>query len=107
MHYCRAGGFEAQRGFVIRYSIVRSGEERVAAVLVERRDLNVPRAEQLVRRVEGVLSLPVMLVAPDEALWTGARVHADFEAEPYLYALLEARDIEWAELGLAFDAEAA
>jgi hypothetical protein len=48
-----------------------------------------------------------MLVARDEALWTGARVHADFEAEPYLYALLETRDVEWAELGLACDAEAA
>jgi hypothetical protein len=48
-----------------------------------------------------------MLVVPDDALWAGARAHADFEAEPYLYALLEARDLEWAELSLALDGEAA
>ena len=92
---------------MIRYSIVRSGEVRVAAVLVERKDLVPPRAGQLIRRVEHVLSLPVMLVAQDETLWTGARAHADFEAEPYLYAMLEDREIEWAELCLAFDVEAA
>jgi len=92
---------------VIRYSIVRSGENRVAAVLVERKDLVAPRADQLLRRVGDVLSLPVMLVARDEALWAGARAHAEFEAEPYLYALLEARDVEWAELGMALDVEAA
>jgi len=44
-----------------------------------------------------------MLVARDEAVWAGARVHANFEAEPYLYALLEAREIEWAELGLILE----
>ena len=88
---------------MIRYSIVRSGETRVAAVLVERKELTPPGADYLIHRVADVLSLPVMLVARDEALWTGARVHAHFEAEPYLYALLEAVDVEWAELGLTCD----
>lgn len=92
---------------MIRYSVVRSGENRVVAVLVERRDLIAPRRDQLIRRVADELSLPVMLVVPDDALWAGARAHADFEAEPYLYALLEARDLEWAELSLALDGEAA
>lgn len=44
-----------------------------------------------------------MLVARDETVWAGARAHANFEAEPYLYALLEAREIEWAELGLGLE----
>lgn len=76
-------------------------------MLVERKDLMMPRADQLIRHVEGALSLPVMLVARDESLWAGARAHADFEPEPYLFALLERRDVEWAELCLALDAEAA
>jgi len=48
-----------------------------------------------------------MLVAKDEAIWTGARAHAEFETEPYLYALLEARDIEWISLEFSQHAEAA
>lgn len=83
--------------------MVRSGEVRVAAVLVERRDFVAPRAGRLIQLVEEKLSVPVMLVARDEAVWAGARVHANFEAEPYLYALLEAREIEWAELGLILE----
>ena len=60
-------------------------------------------AGRLIQLVEEKLSVPVMLVARDEAVWAGARVHANFEAEPYLYALLEAREIEWAELGLILE----
>lgn len=41
-----------------------------------------------------------MLVARDETTWAGARVYAHFEAEPYLYGLLQARDIDWCELQL-------
>ena len=103
MHYCGASSFEAQRGLVIWYSMVRSGEIRVAAVLVERSDFNAARAGQLIQRIEEQLSVPVMLVARDETVWAGAKVHANFEAEPYLYALIEAREVEWAELGLMLE----
>jgi|GEM_PF-5184213 len=41
-----------------------------------------------------------MLVARDETDWTGARVYAQFEAEPFYYTLLQARDIDWCELHL-------
>lgn len=41
-----------------------------------------------------------MLVARDETNWAGARIYAHFEAEPFLYALLQARDIGWCELQL-------
>jgi len=92
---------------VIRYSIVRCGDNRVAAALVERKDLIEPRAGDLIRAVAARVSLPVMLVAKDEAIWTGARAHAEFETEPYLYALLEARDIEWISLEFSQHAEAA
>lgn len=45
-----------------------------------------------------------MLVARDETVWAGARVHANFEAEPYLYELLETREIEWSELDILREA---
>ncbi len=92
---------------MIRYSIVRCGTGRVAAVLVERKDLVSPRAEQLIRLVGDCLELPVMLVALDETLWAGARVRAYFEAEPYLYALIAERDVDWRELAVHLDTEAA
>lgn len=47
-----------------------------------------------------MLPAPVMLVARDETDWAGARVFAHFEAEPYLYALLQAREVDWCELKL-------
>lgn len=39
-----------------------------------------------------------MLVARDETNWAGAKAYAHFEAEPYLYALLQVREIDWCEL---------
>jgi hypothetical protein len=50
--------------------------------------------------MEELLPCPVMLVARDETNWAGARVYAHFEAEPFLYALLQGRDIDWCELRL-------
>lgn len=85
---------------MIRYSFVRLGEQRAAAVLVEKRDLIAPRSNTLIRRIEELIPGRVMLVAQDETNWTGARVYAHFEAEPYLYALLQVRDIDWCELQL-------
>lgn len=83
---------------MIRYSFVRVAERRVAAVLVDRRDLVASRSSPLIEQLEEMLLCPVMLVARDETNWAGARVSAHFEADPFLYALLQARDIEWAEL---------
>lgn len=54
----------------------------------------------MIRRLEELLSPPVMLVARDETSWAGAKVYAHFEAEPYLYVLLQTRDIDWCELQL-------
>lgn len=70
----------------------------MVAVLVERRDLIAPQSNALISRLEQLLPPPVMLVARDESNWAGAKVYAHFEAEPYLYALLQAREIEWCEL---------
>lgn len=85
---------------MIRYSFVRLGEKRAAAVLVERRDLLAPQSNSLIHQLEELLPCPVMLVARDETNWAGARIHAHFEAEPFLYALLQARDVDWCELRL-------
>lgn len=85
---------------MIRYSFVRLGERKAAAVLVERRDLIAPQSNSLILQIEELLPCPVMLVARDETNWAGARVYAHFEAEPFLYALLQARDIDWCELRL-------
>lgn len=83
---------------MIRYSFVRVAEQRVAAVLVDRRDLTASRSIPLIEQLEDLLPCPVMLVARDETDWAGARVYAHFEADPFFYALLQTRDIEWAEL---------
>jgi len=80
------------------YSVQRLCEERLAVVLVERRELVEPRASCIIQELQEDLALPVMLVACDSEEWTGARARADFEPEPYLYALLAMRDIEWGPL---------
>lgn len=72
----------------------------MAAALVRKRDLVTPQSTSLIRRLEDILPCPVMLVARDDTSWTGARVYADFEAEPYFYALLQLREVEWCELRL-------
>ena len=92
------GRLEAQRGAVIRYSFVRVAEQRVAAVLVDRRDLIASRSSSLIEQLEEMLPCPVMLVARDETDWAGARMYAHFYADPFFYALLQTRDIEWIEL---------
>lgn len=83
---------------MIQYSIVRIKETRVAAVLVERKDLSGPGADSLLRRLECQLSHPVMLVCPDATALAGARAYAEFDPMPYLYELLRARDVDWALL---------
>lgn len=80
------------------YSVQRLCDERVAVVLVERRVLAEPLASGLLQQLRDELSVPVMLVARDAEGWMGIRARAEFDPEPYVYALLGMRDIEWAPL---------
>jgi hypothetical protein len=80
------------------YSIQRLCEERLAVVLVEKRELAEPRATTLIQQLQAELAIPVMLVARDNETWTGARARAEFDPRPHLYALLGMRDIDWAPL---------
>jgi hypothetical protein len=70
----------------------------LAVVLVDRRELAEPRATSLLQQLQAALAVPVMLVARDNQVWTGARARADFDPTPHLYALLGIRDIDWAPL---------
>lgn len=67
----------------------------MAVVLVGCRELAEPHASALIHQLRDDLGLPVMLVARDNEAWVGARARADFDPEPYLYALLGMRDIDW------------
>jgi hypothetical protein len=80
------------------YSIQRLCDERMAVVLVDRRELAEPRASSLIHQLQDALALPVILVARDNEAWTGARARAQFDPELHLYALLGMRDIDWAAL---------
>lgn len=87
------------------FAVVRVGDCRVAAVLVERRDLVASGAYRRIRWLEEELMLPVMLVARDDSHFFGARAWAEFDAKPFLYALIRAADIEWTELETNFNDE--
>lgn len=39
-----------------------------------------------------------MLVARDDDAIGGARVRAEFDAKPYLFALMRAHDLEWTQI---------
>lgn len=80
------------------YSIQRLCEQRLAVVLVEKRELTGLRSSNLISRLQQELRLPVLLVARDNEAWIGARARAEFDPEPYLYALLGMRDLEWGPL---------
>lgn len=82
------------------YSVQRLCEKQLAVVLVERREMAEPRASALIRKLQGEFAQPVILVARDTEAWMGARARAEFDPEPYLYALLAARDIDWTPLPL-------
>lgn len=83
---------------MIRYSIVRVKDSRVAAILVEKKELTGSKAMCSLRTMERLLSLPVMLVARDEAAVAGARAFAEFDPMPYLYELLCTGDVDWMTL---------
>lgn len=92
---------------MIRYSVIRIGDKRVVAALVNKSDLAEPKATQLIGRLEARFPHPVMLVARDDASWTGIKVRANFEAEPAAYAMLAQRDHDWGELESTLEWEAA
>lgn len=79
------------------YSVQRLYETRLAIVLVEPRDFAEPRASRLIDQLQDDFALPVILVAQDSETWTGVRARATFAADPdpYIYALLSMRDIDW------------
>lgn len=87
---------------MIQYSIVRIKEARVAAVLVQKKDLGGSEADSLIQRLENQLCLPVMLVSPDSMALAGARAYAEFDPMPYLYELLAMGDVDWAPLPMNF-----
>ena len=82
---------------MILYSIVRVGSEKVAAVLVERKQFAEPGAAELIRDIEAYLGLPVMLVAADTNSYVGAQAKADFDTTAFLFELLRQSDIDWIE----------
>lgn len=81
---------------MIQYCTVRVHDTRVAAVLVEKRELS--NSAGLIRLLEERLALPVMFVVMDPTALVGARAYAEFDASPYLYELFAAREIDWIEL---------
>lgn len=52
----------------------------------------------LIARLQQQMALPVMLVARDDAVWNGVKARAQFDAAPYLFALLALDEVEWLEL---------
>ncbi|WBS00244.1 hypothetical protein OU994_18150 [Pseudoduganella sp. SL102] len=77
----------------------------MAVVLVDQRCLAEPHAARLLARLQAQFATPAMLVARDDARWKGARARADFDAPPYLHALLGVEDLEWSELPDECEAE--
>lgn len=80
------------------YTVFRMGGERVAVVLVERRQLTSGRASDLLAEVQEQLALPAVLVAHDDSTWTSIRTYAEFDVKPYLGCLLNAEGAEWSAL---------
>lgn len=79
----------------MQYSVLRLRDVRLAVVLVDGGQLH---DDALITQLQAQLALPVMLVARDDATLKGARARAQFDAEPYVFALLALDDVEWAEL---------
>jgi len=82
----------------MHYSVVRLRGVRVAVVLVDGWQLAEQHARPLVRKLQAQLTLGVMLVARDAAAVNGLKAYADFDAQPYLFALLAGENIEWSRL---------
>ncbi|WP_288379807.1 hypothetical protein [uncultured Massilia sp.] len=77
------------------HTVLRLRGVRMAVVLVEAGELH---DDQLIVRLQMQLALPVMLVARDDVILQRAKARAQFDAEPYLFALLALDEIEWSEL---------
>lgn len=78
----------------MHYSVLNLRGVRIAVVLVEMGQLS----DDLIVTLQAQLVLPVMLVAPHEGDWKGAKARAQFDTVPYLGALLGLDEIEWSEL---------
>jgi hypothetical protein len=79
----------------MQYADLRLRGVRTAVVMVGVGQLH---NESLIARLQRQFALPVMLVARDEAIVKGMRAYAQFDAAPYLFALLASEDVEWREL---------
>ena len=79
----------------MHYSVLRLRGVRMAAVLVEVGRL---QDDALIAQLQAQFALPVMLVAHHDGNWKGAKARAQFDAMPYLGALLSLEDVEWSEL---------
>lgn len=82
----------------MQYTVFRMGGERVAVILVERRQLVDGRAADLLAEIQRQLELPAVLVARDESTWMRIRTYAEFDVKPYLGCLLSAEDADWSAL---------
>lgn len=79
------------------HSIQRLRGVRMAVVLVEPRQLGWDVAGPVIADLQPKFQLPVLLVAPDNTAWNGARSIAEFDSLPYLLELLALGEIEWTE----------
>lgn len=79
----------------MHYSVLRLRDVRIAVVLVEIGQVN---NDHLLGQLQTQFALPVMLVARDEGGWKGVKAKAQFNASPYLGALLALDDVEWLPL---------
>lgn len=90
----------------MHYAVESLRGVRMAVVLVERGQLMGARSDTLIVELQAQLAMPVMLVARDGASWKGAKAKAQFDAEPYLFALLSnGEEPAWAELPAPVEAE--
>ena len=86
----------------MHYSVLRLRDVRMAVVLVEIGQVN---SDRLLGQLQTQFALPVMLVARDEGGWKGVKARAQFDASPYLSALLALDDVEWAPVPAPADPE--
>lgn len=77
------------------HAVLRLRGLRMVVVLVP---LGGIKDEALVIRIQSQFALPAMLVARHDGDWKGAKAWAQFDAAPYLAALLALDEVDWAEL---------
>lgn len=85
----------------MQHAVLRLRDVRMAVALVENGQLY----DSLIEHLQVQLGIPVMLVARDEGRLKGVKARAQFDPDPYLFALLAAGEIEWSELPEALEPE--